>query len=290
MAHASTRTIVQRLLQLASDPDNQTFIVQEQGCLAGLTSYLDDSDTEVVRMAIEAISLLSSRRSNRKNLVGHPGLAEKVKKLTTHHNSLIQNFAVTSAKSLKLHKGAKTTRNYDGNGENSNTINNNTLGADSNGTKEKKKSKKRKLKTYKLKVKDLDDDEICSRIEQGIIRVRGVVSLTLDQNKRRVIITSKVSKSEIIPIVTEVIESCGTVVILKKKKKSGEPSGYCDDEETEDIFGEGVLSRFGSQTLQSRLAAQRKKEEKRKLEESNMSRIAQAAGGAARWGLSFLGY
>ena len=142
MAHASTRTIVQRLLQLASDPDNQTFIVQEQGCLAGLTSYLDDSDTEVVRMAIEAISLLSSNRSNRKNLVGHPGLAEKVKKLTTHHNSVIQNFAVTAAKSLKLHKGAKTTRNYDGNGENSNTINNNTLGADSNGTKEKKKSKK----------------------------------------------------------------------------------------------------------------------------------------------------
>ena len=70
MAHASTRTIVQRLLQLASDPDNQAFIVQEQGCLAGLTSYLDDSDTEVVRMAIEAISLLSSNRSNRKNLVG----------------------------------------------------------------------------------------------------------------------------------------------------------------------------------------------------------------------------
>ena len=82
MANASTRTIVQRLLQLASDPDNQAFIVQEQGCLAGLTSYLDDSDTEVVRMAIEAISLLSSNRSNRKNLVGHPGLAEKVKKLT----------------------------------------------------------------------------------------------------------------------------------------------------------------------------------------------------------------
>ena len=76
---------------------------------------------------------------------------------------MIQNFAVTAAKSLKLHKGAKTTRNYDGNGENSNTINNNTLGADSNGMKEKKKSKKRKLKTYKLKVKDLDDDEICSR-------------------------------------------------------------------------------------------------------------------------------
>ena len=68
------------------------FIVQEQGCLAGLTSYLDDSDTEVVRMAIEAISLLSSSRSNRKNLrISRP--AEKVKKLTTHHNSLIQNFA-----------------------------------------------------------------------------------------------------------------------------------------------------------------------------------------------------
>ena len=46
-------------------------------------------------------------------------------------------------------------------------------------------------------------------------------------------------------------------------------------------------SRFGSQTLQSRLAAQRKKEEKTQLEESNMSG-AQAAGGAARWGMSSL--
>ena len=39
----------------------------------------------------------------------------------------------------------------------------------------KKKSKKKKLKTYKLKVKDLDNDEICSRVEQGIIRIRGII-------------------------------------------------------------------------------------------------------------------
>ena len=51
-----------------------------------------------------------------------------------------------------------------------------------------------------------------------------------------------------------------------------------------------MLSRFGSQTLQSRLAAQRQKEEKRKLEESNVSRLAQAAGGAARWGMGLFGY
>ena len=83
---------MQRLLQLASDPNINHLLYKNKVAFAGLTSYLDDSDTEVVRMAIEAISLLSSNRSNRKNLVGHPGLAEKVKKLTTHHNSVIQNF------------------------------------------------------------------------------------------------------------------------------------------------------------------------------------------------------
>ena len=289
MANTSTNQIVQRLLILASDPDNQLFITKEKGCLTGLTSYLVDDDAEVVKKAVEAISLLSSNKKARRTLAEHEGLVKNLTTLISSTDATIQKFAISASKSLE--KYTKSTPSY--NNENNNSENINSLNDDSHkkaGKSKKKKSKKKKLKTYKLKVKDLDNDEICSRVEQGIIRIRGIISLTLDQNKRRVIVTSKMQKDEILPIMTEVIESCGTVVILKKKKKVEEASGYCDDEEQEDVFGEGVLSRFGSQTLQSRLAAQRQKEEKRKLEESNVSRLAQAAGGAARWGMGLFGY
>jgi hypothetical protein len=289
MACASTNQIVQRLLVLASDPDNIKFIVEQSGCLTGLTSYLVDNDIEVVKKAVETISLLASNKDARKYLAEHEGLVENLTALLSSTDVAVQNFATSAYKSLKRYKKkASKYNNAENNSENMNTLNDNYLKQVEKS--KKKKSKKKRLKTYKLKVKDLDDDEICSRIEQGIIRVQGIISLTLDQNKRRVIVTSNKSKEKIIPKITEVIESCGTTVILKKRKRSDEASGYCDDEETEDIFGEGVLSKFGSQTLQSRLAAQRQKEEKRKLEESNVSRLAQAAGGAARWGMGLFGY
>ena len=78
MACASTNQIVQRLLVLASDPDNIKFIVEQSGCLTGLTSYLVDNDIEVVKKAVETISLLASNKDARKYLAEHEGLVENL--------------------------------------------------------------------------------------------------------------------------------------------------------------------------------------------------------------------
>ena len=61
----NSRAIAKQLLTLSQDPDNQPFIVQEQGCLAGLVQYSAHVDTDVVLMATRALQFLSSHPQNK---------------------------------------------------------------------------------------------------------------------------------------------------------------------------------------------------------------------------------
>ena len=79
----------------------------------------------------------------------------------------------------------------------------------------------------------------------------------------------------------------------KKKRNAAEaPSGYLDDEEDDDPFGEderGVLSKFGSSSLHSRLAAQRQREEQRRKEQERAQGYISKVGNAIGWGASWIG-
>ena len=276
---SSHNTVVRRLLDLAADEDNQAFIVQEVSCLAGLTNYLTHNDVDIVLMAVEAISLLSSNKDNRKVLCQHPGLMKNVNALVSSEHDGIKHFAKDASRSLSKYADKEI--------ENSNSQN---TPASEQYVSKKSYKKSRKTNTYKIKVRDLADENICSRIETALIRIRGVISLTLDQNRSRIIVCSKMEKDQIMPSITAAVEEAGSEVVAKRSKNKA--SGYIDDDEDrEDVFGGGVLSRFGSQTLQSRLAAQRKKEEEEERRNSKaMASVASAAGSAARWGMSWLGY
>ena len=276
--------IVKRFLDIASVPENQGFLVQEQSCLIGLMGYLKSPDQEVALMACEAMMLLASNSDNCEALHAQPGLMKVLGKLSKSDDEKIQKFSKKAYKSLKRYD-----RSLQDSENNACTQNTPASEASEYSQKKKKrhKSHKRKTHTYKFKVKDLDDEAICSELEQGLIRLRGVISLTLDQKRKRIVICSKLSKEEILPAVTKVVERAGSEIVEKRKK----PTGYMDDEE-ENPFGdeEGVLSRFGNQTLKSRLAAQRKLEEEKERESSKIASVASSVGSAARWGLSFMGY
>jgi armadillo repeat-containing protein 1 len=62
----SAKAIVTKLRTLAADPANRPYIVKgDQGCLPGLVVFLEDTDQDVVFLALEVIYFLSLETTNR---------------------------------------------------------------------------------------------------------------------------------------------------------------------------------------------------------------------------------
>jgi len=74
----SSRAIAKQLLTLAQDADNQPFIVQEKGCLAGLIQYTLHDDVDVVLMSLRALEFLASHPSNKETMRDFPDLVSNV--------------------------------------------------------------------------------------------------------------------------------------------------------------------------------------------------------------------
>mmetsp|Transcript_35913 Transcript_35913/g.44572 ORF Transcript_35913/g.44572 Transcript_35913/m.44572 type:complete len:232 (-) Transcript_35913:2324-3019(-) len=75
----NSRALVKQILTLAQDVDNQPFIVQEEGCLAGLCSYMNHEDVDVVLMATRAIDFLSSHPLAKEPIKEFPNLVSTLK-------------------------------------------------------------------------------------------------------------------------------------------------------------------------------------------------------------------
>jgi FtsH-binding integral membrane protein len=74
----NSRAIAAQLLVLSQDPENQQYIVQEQGCMAGLVGYLDHPEHEVALMATRALQFLSSNARNKRPMAVFPGLVSEL--------------------------------------------------------------------------------------------------------------------------------------------------------------------------------------------------------------------
>lgn len=316
-AQVNTKAVVKRLLDLAADPEYQGFIVREQGCLSGLTSYLKHDDLEVLTLATSTVRLLASgRRSHRRALSKQPGLLDSLELLRNHASTTVQENVEAAILDLQSATG---TDESECNDENNSCGRNQTSKSSSEKSKhrrrrrqssagvdgddahnERKRRKKRKTRTFVISSEDLKvDDSLAARVEAQVLRVRGIISLTLDQRRGQVLICSKKKQADIIPDVLQSIQGAGCdASFLGEVGKRGFTNdeetgsggdGYLDDE---DIFHtrEGVLSRFGSSTLQARLAQQRRKERERRNQQQAGTDVAKMAGQAARWGMSWFGY
>ena len=70
----------------------------------------------------------------------------------------------------------------------------------------------------------------------------------------------------------------------------GGGDGYLDEEEEDEYMeGRGVVSKFGANSLQSRLAAMRLEEEKKRKEQERAQGYIAKVGSAIGWGASWLG-
>lgn len=289
--------------------------------MEGIVNYLRSKDEATVTMAAQCVDLLASNPCNRKDLFHQKDLISNIVKLTESECEAIQRFALSAAQSLNRYATSTGTNN-----ENSANCDNVAIekpdavekspdagDADACADEEerknrknekKKKKKKRKTRTHVLQVSGMNDEAIISRIENELIRVRGVISLTLDQQRGEVIITSKKKRDAILPKLKAAIESAGaelgvqkapaaapaTTISTANADADADDDGDYLDDDAYFTSREGVLSQFGSSTLQSRLAAQRRKQEELRNKQDKVSAFASKAGEAARWAGSWLGW
>lgn len=296
--------------------------------MSGLVSYLSHEDESVVEVASEAIKLLASGCNNRKMLYAQSGLVSVLTKLTGSHNIRVKANALSAMKYLnKYAKKAQLLSQQHAHFDSDNQENDGPTGSDVNlpistaeehqkKQKKKKKSKKkrRKPRTFALQVKPgMDDERLVSQIEKNVIRVRGIISLTLDQARSEILVTSKKKKRDIVPLLLEAVRAAGGKATLlgqigrsnrdpkTEKHAKRDASGDTDDDEEDDTgyldsndyFGgdrDGVLSRFGSKSLQARLAEQRRLAQERAKQQSTAASVAAAAGNAALSVASWFGY
>eukprot|EP00123_Amoebidium_parasiticum_P009946 comp19797_c1_seq1/m.23767 comp19797_c1_seq1/g.23767 ORF comp19797_c1_seq1/g.23767 comp19797_c1_seq1/m.23767 type:complete len:287 (-) comp19797_c1_seq1:139-999(-) len=64
MSGDQVKSIVQQLHDLSKEKANRVSIVKDNGCLPGLTLFLDNPDSEIVHLALETLLMLSEEAEN----------------------------------------------------------------------------------------------------------------------------------------------------------------------------------------------------------------------------------
>lgn len=90
-----TKSVAIQLRTLASDPENQQYIVREGGCMKGLMGFLRSGSEEVLIISLQALEFLSSHPNNKELLSKEPGLLTKLAELTKDDNPLVAKISST---------------------------------------------------------------------------------------------------------------------------------------------------------------------------------------------------
>jgi hypothetical protein len=314
MSTTQTLQVVSKFLELAQDTTTQSYLVQDSTILSSLVNFLTSTDKQVVEMASAILKLLAREEKNRQTLYNQPQLVSTLTELTGSLNSRVKNNAISAMTRLNKFGLQEDTENMPS--TNTTTTTSNIPLTKHTMSKDKKRKKNRKTRTYVFFIAGgMEDDELVQNMEVQIVKVQGIQSLTMDQCKGHVLVTSKEKKKEItrtiIPAVLRAVRKTGASATLlgelgKKKThqmiaqaqeeeqentmNDDDGAGYLDDSE---YFGgdrQGVLSRFASTSLQAKLADQRRKELEMANQTSAVNSVAAAAGSAVLGVASWFGY
>ena len=311
MSTTQTLHVVSKFLELAQDTGTQMYLVQDSTILSSLVNYLASNDKQVVEMASEILKLLAREEKNRQTLYNQPQLVSTLTELTGSLHSRIKKNAISAMTRLNKFGLQEDTENM----PTPTFTNTNIPVTNHTSSKDKKRKKNRKTRTYVFSIAGgMEDDELVQKMEVQIVKVQGIQSLTMDQCKGHVLVTSKEKKKEItrtiIPAVLRAVRKAGASATLlgelgkrktqqmiaqaqedeQKNTMNDDGAGYLDDSE---YFGgdrQGVLSRFASTSLQAKLADQRRKELEMANQTSAVNSVAAAAGSAVLGVASWFGY
>lgn len=310
----SSRAIAEQLLTLSKDPENQPFIVEEQGCLAGLVQYTQHDDVEVVLISTRALQLLSSHPSNAETMRKFPSLVENLLSSLSRskEDDRLRQFVFETLDNLSISYKRDEYDNELLDEENSHRFANGCDGRNDHFSSKDSADRKPKrpqgsFRTITFSAPGLRDRAVRQKLEMMVIQIEGVISVSANTEKEQLLIGTRDEGNDIIKDIVENLstEDCSVRVVVPRR--SAKHSDSVDEPSSDREEGNGLdfecpdyleesdydtdeeeynaVARHGYSSLEARLEKQRKEEEERRAAKSSrlVSKVSSMLSGASSW-------
>lgn len=300
---ASVRTVAVQLRSLSADEDNQPIIAREEGCMRALAGFVVGDDLEIAAIAVAAIKNLVSHPDNYKVLRMEDALLDGLKDL------IIAEEADRSLRKDIFHILEELTDdNNDDEMDELDELEN------SAGLKEKlthsglddDPNLLQEAVTARVLIPGITDEMFCMRVEQLVIRKRGVISVAFEMGAEVAVVYTRLPPDQLVSFLTTMT---GTKIELLPEEKEDEEDeeeeeyvqnankengnvqrGYLDEngQRLRDLARNNAKKKHtitqGASSLHERLKAQREEESRRK---ARANRLMDSIGRGMRtgWGM-----
>lgn len=284
------RVVLSKLLLIAQDPQNQTFVAREEGCLAGLVSSLLHVDPEAVLLASRTLQFLSSHPQNKKLMRDFPKIIDNLTTvLSNTENPKAREFSTATLDNLGVRlneNGHFTSKGYkDVSSQTDENCNQNII--------------RKEYRNVSITLTNVNDEATYAVAHRVLLNLQGVISISFDRKNGIATIGTQEPESTITQRAQEAFSRAGinyacsgvkTDAISKamslpsqSEDYEEDDSGYLSESEYQDDKATAV-TRWGPSSLEARLEQQRRDEEM-KLEQTGrvLSRVGSAFSSASNW-------
>ncbi|PXF46534.1 Armadillo repeat-containing protein 1 [Gracilariopsis chorda] len=290
---ASVRTVAVQLRALSADPDNQPIIAREDGCLRALISFVHAQHIPVATIAVAAIRNLSSHPDNRDLLRSEHDLLDALK------NLLLANDADRDLRQTVFDVLEQLVDESDD--DEMDELDDLEQQA---GLREKTTSEPGLMdhpSTVRLHIHGISDELLCVRVEQLVIRTRGVISVAFELGAEVAVIYTRTTAEHLISYLSTMTgvkvqqledppeEEHEEDTESEKENDTTQPA-YLDQsgQRLRDVAKKNAKKKHtitqGASSLHERLRAQRE-EESRKKARANRLLDSIGRGMTSGWGL-----
>eukprot|EP00871_Galdieria_phlegrea_P003348 jgi/Galph1/4013/GphlegSOOS_G2658.1 len=216
----SIRNVAVQLRSLSADPENQPIIAREEGCMAALVGFIEGTDPDIVRIAVDAVLDLTSHPENAEVLKQEKGLVPALRALVTDFDradfstrqsahACLVNLLVTYSKeshhyiaedlALLAAKGGL------GGKDNFVSCRSSPLKAkrQSSITNDSRKDKADEFPflpqtlTVRLHVENVSDEDVQFRVERLLVMTKGIVSVSFEIGTETVVVRSRIAAEHV---------------------------------------------------------------------------------------------
>lgn len=215
---ASVRTVAVQLRSLSADADNQPIIAREEGCMRALAGFVAGDDVEVAAIAVAALKNLASHVDNFDVLRSEDALVDALRDLLVSEDA-----AADLRQDIFDILEELTDENDDDEMDELDDLEKAAGLKQKDPAFEDEPGLLKEPVTARLHVPGISDDVTCMRVEQLIIRKRGVISVAFEIGAEVAVVYTKNPPEELASFIGTMT---GTTVDLLPELQS-------DDEEDE---------------------------------------------------------
>ncbi|KAL5015943.1 hypothetical protein ScPMuIL_005532 [Solemya velum] len=177
----STEALIS-MKSMAADPVKRMFLAKDATCVGGLVLVLSNSNTEVIKLALETLLLLAESQENHAVLKNFLGMLDQLETIlkSQHSDTVVRHLAESLY--LQITQTPTHTPLKD-------SFNNHSERSYQSSCQKKLTNSKHKHIVMQIRgIADKHDRDFCMKL---LIQTKGVVSITFDSSKKRCILRTK---------------------------------------------------------------------------------------------------